>query len=56
MYSPMLQRHIALTRVRPELAAPGTPVKLELDVNHRYEYVAARTARLPLYNPTRKTA
>jgi len=56
MYSPMLQRHIALTRVRPELAAPGTPVRLELDVNHRYEYIAARTARLPLYNPARKTA
>ena len=56
MYSPMLQRHIALTRVRPELAAPGHAVKLELDVNHRYEYVTARTARLPLYNPARKTA
>jgi aminomethyltransferase len=56
MYSPMLQRHIALTRVRPELSAPGTPVRLELDVNHRYEYIAAQTARLPLYNPARKTA
>ncbi len=56
MYSPMLQRHIALTRVRPELAAPGTPIRLELDVNHRYEYIGARTARLPLYNPPRKTA
>jgi aminomethyltransferase len=56
MYSPMLQRHIALARVRPALAAPGSPVRLEIDVNHRYEYVAARTARLPLYNPTRKTA
>jgi aminomethyltransferase len=56
MYSPMLQRHVALTRVRPELAAPGTEVKLELDVNHRYEYVAARTARLPLFDPARKTA
>jgi aminomethyltransferase len=56
MYSPMLQRHIALARVRPALAAAGSPVRLEIDVNHRYEYVAARTARLPLYNPTRKTA
>ena len=56
MYSPMLQQHVALTRVRPELAMPGTPVRLEIDVNHRYEYVAARTARLPLYNPARKTA
>lgn len=56
MYSPMLQRHIALARVRPTLAPPGSLVRLEIDVNHRYEYVAARTARLPLYNPTRKTA
>ncbi len=55
MYSPMLQRHIALARVRPELAAPGTPIKFEIDVNHRYEYVGAKTARLPLYNPARKT-
>jgi aminomethyltransferase len=56
MYSPMLQRHIALARVRPALAAPGSTVRLEIDVNHRYEYVTARTARLPLYNPSRKTA
>jgi len=56
MYSPMLQRHIALARVRPVLAAPGSAVRLEIDVNHRYEYVGARTARLPLYNPFRKTA
>jgi aminomethyltransferase len=56
MYSPMLQRHIALARVRPDLAAPGTAVRLEIAVNHRYEYVLARTARTPLYNPPRKTA
>jgi aminomethyltransferase len=56
MYSPMLQRHIALARVRPEIATTRTPVRLEIDVNHRYEYVTARTAPLPLYNPPRKTA
>lgn len=56
MYSPMLQRHIALARVRPELAPPDTSIKFEIDVNHRYEYVGAKTARLPLYNPARKTA
>ena len=55
-YSPILQRHIALARVRPNLAAPGMRVRLEIDVNHRYEYVVAHTARLPLYNPERKTA
>ena len=56
MYSPMLQRHIALARVRPELAKPGSEVRLEVAVNHRYEYVKAHTARTPLYNPDRKTA
>jgi aminomethyltransferase len=56
MYSPMLQRHIAMARVRPELARPGSEVRLEVDVNHKYEYVKARTARMPLYNPARKTA
>jgi aminomethyltransferase len=56
MYSPMLQRHIAMARVRPDLAKAGSDVRLEVDVNHRYEYVKARTARMPLYNPARKTA
>jgi hypothetical protein len=27
-----------------------------VDVNHKYEYVRARTARNPLYHPARKTA
>ena len=56
MYSPMLQRHIAIARVRPDLAAPGTKVNLEFTVDHHYEQVAAHVARLPLYNPERKTA
>ncbi len=56
MYSPMLQRHIALARVLPDRAEPGTPVKLELTVDHHYEPVTAHVARLPLYNPERKTA
>ena len=56
MYSPMLQRHIALARVRPDLAKIGDSVDLEVTVNHRYERVAASVARLPLFNPQRKTA
>jgi aminomethyltransferase len=56
MYSPMLQRHIAMARVRPDLAKAGSDVRLEVDVNHKYEYVKAKTARMPLYNPARKTA
>jgi aminomethyltransferase len=56
MYSPMLQRHIALARVPLSLTAPGSRVKLELAVSHRYEYFDAHVTRLPLYNPDRRTA
>lgn len=56
MYSPMLQTHIALARVRPDLALPGTRVNLEFTINHEYVLVGASVARLPLYNPERKTA
>jgi len=56
MYSPILQRHIALARVRPDLAKVGTRVQLEFTVDHHYEKVAAHVARLPLFNPERKTA
>jgi len=56
MYSPMLQRHIALARVPLARTAPGSTVKLELPVAHRYEYFDAQVARLPLFNPQRRTA
>ena len=56
MYSPMLQRHIALARVPLDRATPGSRVKLELAVSHRYEYFDAHVARLPLFNPQRRTA
>jgi aminomethyltransferase len=56
MYSPMLQRHIALARVPLDRTRPGSQVKLELPVNHRYEYFDAAVSRLPLYNPDRRTA
>jgi aminomethyltransferase len=56
MYSPVLQRHIGLARVRPELAAPGSDVHLEVAIHHHNTTVPARTAKLPLFNPARKAA
>jgi aminomethyltransferase len=56
MYSPVLQRHIGIARVPVESAAPGSRVNLEIPINHRYVHVAAQTARLPHFNPQRKTA
>ena len=55
MYSPMLQRHIALARVRPNYAAVGAVVHLEVTVNHQYHTVPATVAKTPLFNPARKT-
>ena len=56
MYSPMLQRHIAMARVHPKFGAVGSQVNLELTINHQYMTVPADAARLPLFNPARKTA
>ncbi|MGL5810821.1 MAG: aminomethyltransferase family protein [Nocardioides sp.] len=56
MYSPMLQRHIALAKVGPELAVPGTRVDLEVTINHEYHTVRTEVTGLPHFNPERKTA
>jgi aminomethyltransferase len=55
-YSPVLQRHIALARVRPELAVVGQRVHLEFTINHRYQQVGAVVTRNPMFAPDRKTA
>jgi aminomethyltransferase len=56
VYSPMLQRHIGIARVRPEHAALGAEVGLEVTIDHRYDVVKANVSRLPFFNPPRKTA
>jgi len=56
MYSPVLQRHIGMARVLPAHSATGSELHLETTINHHNTTVLARTARMPLYNPERKTA
>jgi aminomethyltransferase len=56
MYSPILQRYIAIARVRPEHSALGTRVHVEQTLNHEYTTVPAEVTRLPFFNPERKTA
>lgn len=55
-YSPLLQNHVGIARVRPHLAEPGSRVHLETTMHHTTVTVAARTAALPLFTPERKTA
>lgn len=56
MYSPMVQRHIGIARVRPELSALGTVVHVEQSVSHRYVNVPAHVSPMPFYAPERKVA
>ena len=56
MYSPVLQRHIGMARVRPKYAPIGSEVHVEMTINHHNTTVLARTAKMPLFNPERKTA
>ena len=56
VYSPLLQRHIGIGRIRPDHARPGAKVSLEVTIDHRYDLVDATVTRLPFYNPKRKTA
>lgn len=56
VYSPVLQRHIGIARLRPDHAVEGTRVGLEVTIDHRYEVVDSEVTRLPFYDPTRRTA
>jgi aminomethyltransferase len=55
-YSPVLQRHVGLARVRPALAEPGTDLRMETTLQHRTTTVGVTTTPLPFFNPSRKTA
>ncbi len=54
MYSPLLQRHIALARVSPRLAAVGTDLSIDVTINNRNYPVEAAVRRLPFYDPPHK--
>ncbi len=56
MYSPVLQRHIGIARVRPDLAKPDTPLQVETTILHTTELVRATTTPMPFFNPERKVA
>lgn len=56
VYSPVLQRHIGIARMRPDHAEPGNRVGLEVTIDHRYEVVDSEVVRLPFYDAERRTA
>lgn len=55
-WSPLLKKYIALAHLRAPYAAPGTPVAMEVTVEHHRRQAAARVAKTPFFNPERKRA
>jgi aminomethyltransferase len=55
-WSPLLKKMIALAHVEAAFALPGTPVQIEVTVEHRRRQADARVAALPFFNPDRKRA
>lgn len=55
-YSPVLQRHIGIARVRPDLGAPGTTLRLETTIQHHNTTVGAVTTPMPFFDPERKVS
>jgi aminomethyltransferase len=55
-WSPLLKRYIALAHLEARYAGPGTPVQLEVTVEHQRRKVLAHVRQLPFFNPDRKRA
>ena len=53
-WSPLLKQYIALAHLESAFARPGTPVRMEITVEHRRKQAAARVAKTPFFNPERK--
>src|SRR5262245_12743525 len=55
-WSPTLKKLIALASVQSDCAALAGELNIELTVNHERKQARARVAKLPFFNPPRKTA
>ena len=56
VWSPLLKAYIALAHVQAGWSKPGTPVEMEITVEHRRKRAAARVAKKPFFDPERKRA
>lgn len=55
-WSPLLKRYIALAHLVAPFAAPGTPLGMEITVEHHRRQAHAVVTPLPFFNPDRKRA
>jgi aminomethyltransferase len=55
-WSPTLKRMIALATLSSDCAEVGTKLQMELTVDHKRKQAGVSVAKLPFFNPARKTA
>ncbi len=55
-WSPLLKKSLALAHLPAEHAAPGTPLEIEVTVEHRRKRAEATVVATPFFNPDRKRA
>lgn len=55
-WSPLLKKYIALAHLRARWTEPGTPVEMEITVEHVRKRAAARVVKKPFFDPERKRA
>jgi aminomethyltransferase len=53
-WSPLLKKYIALAHVPARYARSGTPLTMEVTVEHERRRAAAHVAKLPFFDPERK--
>jgi len=56
MWSPMLKKYIAIARVKPQFARPGTQVNMEVTIDAQRKQAQATIVKMPFFNPDRKTS
>jgi len=55
-WSPLLKKYIALAHLPAEWAKPGTPLEMEITVEHRRKRAAVTVVKKPFFDPPRKRA
>jgi aminomethyltransferase len=53
-WSPILKKSIAIARLKPQYAKPGTVVDMEVTIDAQRKQAKATVVKLPFYDPPRK--
>lgn len=55
-WSPILKKNIAIARLKPRYAQPGTRIDMEVTIDAQRKQASATVVKMPFFNPPRKVA